>query len=293
MASVETSSPTPILDLESPLPLPHRRERRNWRQTLLAGVLSIAAVILTVAAVEWLRENNGTIDTIFSDLGAKVDTLSLPAANILILVCLVFCFSVVYIFVLLAFPSNRLKVRRWRYLLALNRQIVAGVHPKTLERSRIDQCCAVNDESPAAFVAFFMAYAAAVGRGETQSALVYLEKCLERFGVIRVEWQNQILVEAVVFHAWFREDQRKAAIWAQRLEKSNVLPPLQQLRLAICMHWVAHQYDALPSEWEQARVHIEALPDSPEKTNLRDDWLEWKNEIAKRRIAGEILPESQ
>ena len=89
-----------------------------------------------------------------------------------------------------------------------------------------------------------------------------------------------------------RDDEQKAKIWSQKSEVGPAAPLLNQLRLAICLHWAGRRYEELTTAWEQGRIHIETLPRSPAKGRLKDTWLEWKNEMDKRRAAREALPKA-
>jgi hypothetical protein len=97
-------------------------------------------------------------------------------------------------------------------------------------------------------------------------------------------------MEAAIFQAWFRDDEQKAKTWAQKSEHAAATaPPLNQIRMAICMHWTGRRYDELTMTWEKGLIHIETLPPSPAKDLLKNTWLEWRNEIDRKRAAREAL----
>jgi hypothetical protein len=68
-------SPTPILDLESPLPEKFRWDRLTWRQALLIVVLPLVAISLLVPVFVVLNDSNPAVARIFSYVGTKLDTL--------------------------------------------------------------------------------------------------------------------------------------------------------------------------------------------------------------------------
>lgn len=136
-----------------------------------------------------------------------------------------------------------------------------------------------------------MAYIASLDRGDTEQAARHLEKCLELFGIASPEFERPLLMEAAIFQAWSRGDQQKAEIWALKSDVGPAVPPLNQLRFAICMHWAAREYDKLALAWEEGCTQIETLPPSSQKDLLKDSWLEWKQEFDTKRRARETLPE--
>ena len=190
---------------------------------------------------------------------------------------------------LLSLVRSGAKARRWLSLLALKMESDAGVRPKHLKRTWIVHSCAIADQSRDALRAFWFAYVAHLDRGESDEAAGNLEKCLERFRIASPEFQKLILTEAAIFQAWYREDEEKAKTWAQALA-GPAGPPLNQLRLAICMHWVARQYEQATSAWEEGRKQVERLPASPQKDSMRESWLEWKTQIDRKRKDREPIP---
>jgi Peptidase family M50 len=193
---------------------------------------------------------------------------------------------------LLSLVTSRVKTRRWLCILALKMEVESGVRPRDLKRTWIAHSCSVLDQSLDTLRAFWTAYIASLDRGDTEQAARHLEKCLELFGIASPEFEKPLLMEAAIFQAWSRDDQQKAKIWALKSDVGLAVPPLNQLRFAICMHWAAHEYDKLALAWEEGCTQIETLPPSPQKDLLRGGWLEWKNEVDTKRKAREALPES-
>jgi hypothetical protein len=190
---------------------------------------------------------------------------------------------------LLGFATSKVKTRRWLCILALTMQTKSGVRLRNLKQTWIAHSCAISDQSLDALQAFWIAYLVCNDCEDPEPAARHLERCLERFGIASAEFKKMLLMECAIFQAWFRDDEQKAKIWSQKSESSPPVALLSQLRLAICMHWTGRRYDELTTAWEKGRIHIENLPASPAKNRLKDAWIEWKNEIDKKRAAREAL----
>src|SRR6267143_1154460 len=194
---------------------------------------------------------------------------------------------------LLSLVTSKIKTRRWLCILALKIQTESGVRLRNLKRTWIAHSCVISDQSLDALQAFWIAYHVCNDREDPESAARHLEKCLERLGIASGGFKKMLLMEAAIFHAWFRDDEQKAKVWAQKSESSPPVALLSQLRLAICMHWTGRRYDELTTAWEKGRVHIENLPASTAKNRLKDVWIEWKSEIDQKRAAREAQTNPQ
>ncbi len=194
---------------------------------------------------------------------------------------------------LLSLAISKVKTRRWLCILALNRQTRSGGRLRDLKQTWIAHSCESPDQSLDALQSFWIAYLVCNDREEPEPAARNLEKCLERLGIASGGFKKMLLMEAAIFHAWFRDDEQKAKVWAQKSESSPPVALLSQLRLAICMHWAGRRYDELTTAWEKGSVHIENLPASTAKDRLKNAWIEWKNEIDKKRAAREALTNPQ
>lgn len=193
---------------------------------------------------------------------------------------------------LLSLASSRAKTRRWLCIIALNAQIKAGARLRDLNRIWISQSSAISDKSLDALQGLWIAYLVENDRENAETAARYLEQCLERFRIASPEFQKMLLMEGAIFQAWFRDDEQKARIWSQRFGSSKSMPLLNQLRLAICMHWTGRRYEEIASAWEQGRIHIENLPPSPAHDTLKRGWLEWKNQMDGKRADRQALLKS-
>jgi len=410
-------SPTPILDLESPLPEKFRWDRLTWRQALLIVGLPLVAVSLLVPVFVVLNDRNPAVARIFRYVGTTADALfqgsgvhtpamffvvyffalfliisihelghllgalavgfhferirigpltlsksmqglkitvqrmssfdgiaairiqrlrklrqkyavfigAGPFANFLSGLCAWLCvatplggshhtirqylqlFAALSIFVaavnlipyqrrngmysdgarLLAFSNSRMKTRRLLCILALNKQINSGVRLRDLKRTWIAHSCAIPDQSLDTLQAFWIAYLADNDSDNAEQAAKNLERCLERFGNTSQEFQKQLLMEAAIFQAWFRNDEQKATFWSQKSEAYPAAPLLKQLRLKICIYWAGRRYDELAATWEKGRRHIETFPASAAKSRMLEVWLAWRNQMDKKRVVRE------
>jgi|SRR6266850_1086333 len=420
MSIASAKTPTPILDLESPLPKIRQWDRLSWRQAALIVVLPLVAVILLVPAFLVLNDNNPVAAKIFKYIGTKADVffkgagpqsplvffllyfltffliLSIhelghvaaglavgfhfkrisigpltlakfpqglkftvqrisnldgiaamgipqlrkpsrrlavyiaagPLANILSGFCIwlfltsqfssglqhafrqfLWFFATISIFIavvnllpyrrrngmftdgarLLSFATSRVKMRRWLCILALNRQTESGVRLRNLKQTWIAHSCQLPDQSLDALQASWIAYLVCNDREDPKPAAQHLENCLECFGIASPGFRKLLLMEAAIFHAWFRDDEQKAKIWFLKSEDGPSAPLLNQLRLVICMYWSGRRYDELTTAWEKGLAHVENLPASSAKNHLKEGWLEWKNGIDKKRASREAV----
>jgi hypothetical protein len=184
---------------------------------------------------------------------------------------------------LLSLARSKVKTSRWLSIVALRMQIDSGVRLRDLKRTWIAHSCAIVDQSQDALQAFWVAYLFETDHDDADLAARNLEMCLARFGIASLEFRRLLLVEAAIFQAWFRDDEEKAKVWSRKAGSSPAVSLMEQLRLAICLAWVGRRYDDLNAAWEKGRAYIETLPSSPTKENLKDGWLEWKDEIDKKR----------
>jgi hypothetical protein len=192
----------------------------------------------------------------------------------------------------MSLACSRAKTRRWLCLVALHARIKAGARLRDLNRTWISQASAISDKSLDALQGLWIAYLVENDRENAETAARYLEQCLERFRIASPEFQKMLLMEGAIFQAWFRDDEHKARIWSDRFGSSKSMPLLNQLRLAICMHWTGRRYDESASAWEQGRIHIENLPPSPANDTLKRGWLEWKDLMDAKRADRQALVKS-
>jgi Peptidase family M50 len=183
---------------------------------------------------------------------------------------------------LLGLLRSKSKTKRFLSLLSLTAQMDSGKRPKELPQTWIANACAISDRSSDALRSFLIAYLSASDREKSQEAARYLELCLQRIQLTSPEVKKMILMEAAVFHAWFRNDAPKAEVWVDRSKAGPALPPLNQIRLRICMNWVSNRFDEVAADFEKARVLIEHLPESAAKARLVGALTEWKEELDKR-----------
>jgi hypothetical protein len=193
---------------------------------------------------------------------------------------------------LVSLAGSRAKTRRWLCLIALHARIKAGTRLRDLNRTWISKASAISDKSLDAIQGPWIAYLVENDAENVEAAARYLEQCLERFRIASPEFQKMMLMEGAIFQAWFRDDEQKARVWSERFGSSKSMPLLNQLRLAICMHWAGRRYDEIASAWEQGRAHIESLPPSPANDSLKRGWHEWKNQIDTKRAGRQALVES-
>jgi hypothetical protein len=188
---------------------------------------------------------------------------------------------------LLGLIRSKPKTKRLLSILGLKAQINSGKRPKDLTKSWIANACAISDHSNDALQSFVIGYLSACDREITEETAHYLERCLQRVGLASPETKKMILMEAAIFQAWFREDAPKAEVWFERSKAGPALPPLNQIRLRICMSWVRNRYEDVVADFEKARVLTENLPASAAKTRLADGWREWRETIDKKRAERE------
>ena len=180
--------------------------------------------------------------------------------------------------------TSKARTKRWICMLGLRKQLDSGVRARDLKRTWIVRACSCPDDSADALGAFWMAYIAAQDREETETAAENLERCLEGFGVASSEYKDLFLVEAAIFQAWNRED-ATATVWFDRIGPKKIGNPMNDIRLAICKHWVRRCPDEALHEWQEGLQLIEKLPAPPQAKKLvTDGWLEWRKEMDERLV---------
>jgi hypothetical protein len=175
------------------------------------------------------------------------------------------------------------KAKRLLSILGLKAQINSGKRPRDLTRTWIAKACAISDRSSDALQSFLIAHLSACDREIPEETAYYLERCLQRIGLASPETKKMILTEAAIFQAWFRDDAPKAEVWFERSKAGPALPPLNNIRLHICMNSARKRYADVATDFEKMRVLIENLPASPAKTSMADGWHEWKETFDKKR----------
>jgi hypothetical protein len=184
---------------------------------------------------------------------------------------------------LLSLIRSKPKTKRLLSRLALAAQIESGDRPRNLNQNWITNACAISDRSNDALQSFLFGYLSACDREIPERAAYYLERCLQRIELASPETKKMILMEAAIFQAWFRDDAAKAEVWFERSKAGPTLPPLNDIRLNICLNWARKRYADVAADFEKVRVLIENLPASAAKTRLVEGWHEWKETIDKKR----------
>ncbi len=183
---------------------------------------------------------------------------------------------------LLMLARSRLKTRRWLSLIALAVQNSSGVRPKHWNRNWIRAASCISDRSLDALSGAWFAYAAANDRKESEEAAYYLEQCLQRSRIVAGPSRTILILEAAVFHAWFRSDAKKARTWFARVQDTRDIPPLVLVRAEVALHFAERRMEEAASSWEKGLTIIKSFPASPSRETSEQSWLEWQQEMNRR-----------
>src|SRR5580765_5600102 len=185
---------------------------------------------------------------------------------------------------LLMLLKNDAKAERWlsniRCQIALNQ----GRHPRDWDQTCVGRAAAVNDDSRDAFIARWLAYLWAAERQDITCATKYLEGALEALAYATPKLRDQLLLEAAVFQAWFRDNPSKALFWVYRI-RHNKLTRLQKMRLDIALLWAEGRlFDAWEKLGTDYLAELHELPDSPGRTLAEESSAEWKRQMESRML---------
>jgi hypothetical protein len=127
---------------------------------------------------------------------------------------------------------------------------------------------------------------------DTEIAAQCLERCLTHSEWVDDNARDVLIVEAVVFTAWRRNDAAKAEVWFKRIQSLDRLHPLWQTRAKIALLCARAQFEDALTALDLGLSLIRQAPDSSERRRCESGWISWKQQIQKRVPAVAVASES-
>ncbi len=131
------------------------------------------------------------------------------------------------------------------------------------------------------YFADLLAYRATADSSSTTAAL-HLESCLGGSGFLDSKARDELLLEATVFTAWYRDDAVKADAWFKRIVRPDQVEPFLRIRAEVALHCVHRRFSEALRKCEDGLALIQDLPQS-KAALCEPSWLEWRSEIEQRR----------
>jgi hypothetical protein len=114
------------------------------------------------------------------------------------------------------------------------------------------------------------------------SAAEYLERCLARSALLDSKARDELILEATVFTAWYRDDTAKADEWYKRAVTAEHAGPLARVRVEVALHCIHRRFDEALTKCQEGILLIQKLPQS-KAALCEPSWIEWRKEIEQRR----------
>jgi hypothetical protein len=188
--------------------------------------------------------------------------------------------------------SDRKRVRRYLALCAVRAQNQKGIRPKDWRQTWLRVTCSVPDGSVDDFWGNWLAYQSASARSDKHEANAHLEICLRLSCLQTQDVRRMLMQEAAFFSAWFLKDLKLANKWLAQAKTQQPMLLLTRLRLEIATHCSRKEFLQAWRTWENALVHLQALPEIETKRTLLGDWLDFGDQIdlTVNEAAGASIP---
>lgn len=117
---------------------------------------------------------------------------------------------------------------------------------------------------------------------ESKVAAESLERCLEDSAILADEGRSNLIVEATVFNACWREDRAKAKGWYERSLAVRQIRPLDKIRIEIALLYSNGQFDEALASLDLGLSMIRSAPVSNERNRCEGAWKVWRQHIEQR-----------
>lgn len=185
---------------------------------------------------------------------------------------------------LLMLLKNDSKAERWLSNIRCQTALNQGRHPRDWDQACVARAAAVSDDSRDAFIARWLAYLWAAERQDITCATKYLEGALEALAFSTPKLRDQLLLEAAVFQAWFRDNPSKALFWVYRI-RNHKLSRLQKLRLDVALLWAEGRlFDAWEKLGTAYLAELREMPVSPGRALAEESAAEWRRQMESRML---------
>ena len=175
------------------------------------------------------------------------------------------------------------RAERWMSILRIQSAWSDGKAPQTWPQSWVDSITGSDDSSRDAIHGNWLAYLWATDRQDVTRATLYLETALGFSAPVLRSLRQNILLEAAIFQAWFRESAAQADFWAARLSRRK-LSAWQLQRLVIALLWAEGQLFDAQEKLTSYLADLAALPECPERNFVESGAREWKRQMESRML---------
>jgi len=117
---------------------------------------------------------------------------------------------------------------------------------------------------------------------DSQVAAESLERCLEDSAILDDEGRSNLIVEATVFNACWREDRAKARGWYERSLAVRRIRPPDKTRIEIALFYSSEQFDEALASLARGLSMIRSAPVSNERNRCETAWEVWRQQIEQR-----------
>jgi hypothetical protein len=186
------------------------------------------------------------------------------------------------------FTGSR-NAQRWVNNIALGIKSRGGARAKEWDAASLEFSASIADNTQDDLLSCWFAYCGANDRDDAEKAAAYLERSLAACGIAAESFRQTLVLEAAVFHAWFRNDAEKAQRWLQRSSKAGDPWSLPRLRVSIALNWADGNFVEAMKGWEEAMIRIRAMPPGPVRDMHCNSWQEWKQQMTQKRESGSPL----
>lgn len=179
--------------------------------------------------------------------------------------------------------KNDERAERWLSILRIQCAWTDGKAPQTWPQSWVDNLTSSDDSSRDAIHGNWLAYLWATERQDVTRATLYLETALGSSAPVVRPLRQNIILEAAIFQAWFRENPAQADFWVGRLSRKK-LSPWQRKRLEVALLWAEGQLFDAQEKLTSYLAELAEFPESPERSFAESDAGEWKRQMESRML---------
>jgi tetratricopeptide (TPR) repeat protein len=137
-------------------------------------------------------------------------------------------------------------------------------------------------ETPVQYTRFHADWLAYETAKDHQVAAECLERCLADSAILDSEGRSNLIAEATVFNACWREDRAKAEGWSKRALSARQLGPLDRIRIEVAVFYSRGEFDEALTALARGFSMIQSAPSSKERSKCEAGWVVWRDQIEQR-----------
>lgn len=178
--------------------------------------------------------------------------------------------------------ENGKRAWSWYAQVLLNSADIRGVRPRDWEKSIVAQATIDQPPSVDLLMSNWLAYFAAVDRGDVQSAAVYLESASNNRGYVAGGFKLKVMIESAFFHAWHQQDLAAAEPWLAFLKRPYRQLHPQYYRAKTAVALLKNNRDEAQKFWELA---YEAYQTVDQKGGVWQAEMAWLAEMNPKQLS--------